>query len=61
MSGGLGVFVWGKRYIEKEKGRDAENKKRIKKLYSKEVVKNIKRLMLRYIIKLDIKMNKVVF
>ena len=31
LSGGLGVFVWGKRYIEKEKGRDAENKKRIKK------------------------------
>ena len=31
MSGGLGVFVWGKRYIDNEKGRDAENKKSIKK------------------------------
>ena len=27
VSGGLGVFVWEKRYIEKERGRDAENKK----------------------------------
>ena len=27
MSGGLGVFVWEKKYIEKERGKDVENKK----------------------------------
>ena len=50
MSGGLGVFVWEKRYTEKERGRDAKNKKELKiyiYIYFNEMIKNIKPFILR--------------
>ena len=38
VSGGLGVFIWKKRYTQRkrERGRDAKNKKELKK--NKEII-----------------------